>query len=158
MKKRSWIIGAILSGTILSLGIANIASACGGGHARHGHGNRMMNVMDSLNLNNEQRQSIMKIMQEQRKLMMSKRAEMRKIRKSLHEQASASNFNATEVQRLATAKAEMMSAMIVQRTRNMNNIRHILTAEQVSKLDSMLSHGHRQHERAGSMQEDSDAN
>ena len=144
MKKRHWIIGTILAGSVLSLGAVNIANACAGGHGGHHRGNGMMHVMKSLDLSKEQRASIQTIMQAQRDKMQSNRTQMQEIRKSLHEQVMSSQFDANKVRALADAKAKIMADMTVQRVESMNRIRHVLTPEQAAKLDSMRKeHGFR---------------
>lgn len=137
MKKRNWIIGSILAGTI---GIAGVAHACGGpgGHFRGGHsGDRMMHVMQTLDLTKEQREAIRNIKNESRDQMEVKRDEMFEIRKALHEQGSAETYDAAKVRQLADAKAKIMADMTVQRIKTMHQIRKELTAEQLEELDEI---------------------
>jgi Spy/CpxP family protein refolding chaperone len=137
MKKRNWIIGSILAGTI---GLAGVAHACGGpgGHFRDHHGgDRMMHVMKALDLSTEQRTAIRKIKNESRDQMDVKRDELFEIRKALRKQGSAETFDAAKVRKLADAKAKIKADMTVQRIKTMHQIRKELTAEQLAKLDEM---------------------
>jgi len=143
MNKRHWIVGTILAGSVLSLGVANIANACGG-HEGHRRSKGMMHVMKDLDLSTEQRASIHTIMEEQHKQMQASREQMKDIRKALHKQASSSRYDTTKVRALADAKAKIMADMSVQRIESMNRIHQILTPEQAAKMDSMKSHKHRQ--------------
>jgi Spy/CpxP family protein refolding chaperone len=146
MKKRNWIIGSILAGTI---GIAGVAHACSGpgGHFRGVHGgDRMMHVMKTLDLTTEQRQAIRKIKNESRDQMEVKRDEMFEIRKALREQGSAETYDAAKVRELADAKAKIMTDMTVQRFKTMHQIRKELTAEQLKELDEIKD---RRFERRG---------
>ena len=137
MKKRNWIIGSILAGTI---GVAGVAHACGGpgGHFRGDHkGGRMMHVMKKLDLTKEQRQAIRTIKNESRDKMEVKRDEMLDIRKALHEQVKTEKYDAAKVRKLADAKAKLMADMTVQRINTMHQIRKELTAEQLEELDEI---------------------
>ncbi len=137
MKKRNWIIGSILAGTI---GIAGVAHACGGpgGHfGGHHGGDRMMHMMKTLDLTTEQRQAIRKIKNESRDQMEVKRDELFEIRKALREQGRAETYDAAKVRDLADAKAKITADMTVQRIKTMQQIRKELTAEQLKELDEM---------------------
>ena len=140
MKTRNWIVGSILAGSMLSLGIMGVANACGGpgGHAR---GDRMMHVMQQLDLTKDQRQAIRSIKDEQRDQMRANGDAMMDIRKSLREQVHAANYDAVKVRELADAKAKIMADMTVQRSATMHRIRQQLTAEQLVKLGNMQPAG-----------------
>ena len=140
MKKRNWVIGSVLAGTLLTAGAVYAGGGCGGpgfgpGGFEGGRGGNMMRMVEQLDLTKEQRQAVWAIMDEQRNKMRDKRADMVDIRKALHEAATSANYDATKVRELADTKAKMMSDMMVERTETMNRIRKVLTAEQVKKLD-----------------------
>ena len=146
MKKRNWIIGSVLAGTI---GLAGVAHACGGpgGHFRDHHGgDRMMHVMKTLDLTKEQRTAIRKIKNESRDQMEVKRDELFEIRKALREQGSAETFDAAKVRELADAKAKIMADLTVQRIKTMHQIRKELTAEQLKELDEMKDRRFERHD------------
>lgn len=145
MNKRHLILGSILAGSILSLGVANIASACSG-HDGHHRGHGMMHSMKGLDLSEEQRSSIKTIMESQRKQMQASREQMRDIRKSLHAQATAAQYDASKVRTLADAKAKIMADMTVQRIESMHRIHQQLTPEQAAKMESMKSKHQHRHE------------
>ena len=140
MKTRNWIIGSILAGSMLSLGAMGVANACGGPGGQ-GRGDRMMHVMQQLDLTKDQRQAIRSIKDEQRDQMRANRDAMMDIRKSLREQVHAANYDAVKVRELADAKAKIMADMTVQRSATMHRIRQQLTAEQQAKLDNMQPAG-----------------
>lgn len=138
MKKRNWIISTVLAGSILSVGAMGVASACGGpggGMGGRGHGDKMMHMIEKLDLTKEQRTSIWKIMDEQKGKMGGNREEMYSIHKALREAASSENYDQDKVRELANKKASMMSDMIVQRTESMNKIRQLLNEEQVATFN-----------------------
>jgi Spy/CpxP family protein refolding chaperone len=146
MKKRNWIIGSVLAGTI---GLAGVAHACGGpgGHFRDHHGgDRMMHVMKELDLTKEQRTTIRKIKNESRDQMAEKRDELFEIRKALREQGSAEKYDAAKVRELADAKAKIMADLTVQRIKAMHQIRKELTAEQLKELDEMKDRRFERHD------------
>lgn len=152
MKKRNWIIGSVLAGTLLTAGAVYAGGGCGGGSGfgpggfEGGRGGNMMHMVEQLDLTKEQRQAIWKIMDEQRDKMRNKRDDMFDLHKALREAATTDNYDATKVRQLADTKAKMMSDMIVERTETMNRIRKVLDAEQVKKLDatqdSFFGRGH----------------
>lgn len=138
MKKRNWIISTVLAGSLLSVGAMGVASACGGpgeGFGGRGHGDKMMHMVEKLDLSKAQRTSIWKIMDEQRDKMRGNREAMYDIHKSLREAAGAENYDQDKVRELANKKASRMSDMIVQRTQTMNQIRQLLNEEQVAKFN-----------------------
>ncbi len=139
MKKRNWVIGSILTCSILTMAAAGVAHACNGpgNHNRGGfRGDKMMQMMGNLDLSKEQRQTIRKIKNEQRDQMDAKQDEMIDIRKALRKQARAENYDAEKVQKLASTKAEIMADMTVQRIKTINRIRKELTPEQIEKMDN----------------------
>ncbi len=141
MKKRNWIIGSVLAGTLLTAGAVYAGGGgCGGpGGFEGGRGDKMMHMVQKLDLTKEQRQAIWAIMDEQRDKMRDKRDDMFELRKALKEATTSDNYDAVKVRQLADTKAKMMSDMIVERTETMNRIRKVLTAEQVKKLDDTQS-------------------
>ena len=144
MKKRNWVIGSVLAGTLLTAGVVYAGGGCGGPGSGHGgseggRGGDMKHLVERLDLNKEQRQSVWKIMDEQRDKMRDKRGDMFDIHKALREAATADNYDAAKVRQLADSKAKLMADMLVERTETMNRIRKLLTAEQVKKLDDTQS-------------------
>jgi len=144
MKKRNWVIGSLLAATVLTAGATGVAQACGGpGGFHHGagmmsmHADRMDRMMDRLELNDAQRQSIEKIVGSQRDQMRTTRKSMQDIRKALRDQVSADNYDPAKVRQLADAKAKLMADMTVQRTETMHQIRQQLTPEQLATLNKM---------------------
>jgi len=143
MKKRNLIIASVLAGSLFSVAAVGAANACNSqsGHRDgHGHGGKMMHMMKNLDLTEKQSETIRSIKKEQNEKIQSTRANMKEIRKSLHEQAKAENFDAAKVRELADAKAKLMADMTVMRTETMHRIRKELTPEQVDKFDSMKQH------------------
>lgn len=139
MKKSNWIIASIVAGAI---GVAGVAQAGGGpgcnfrGDQRGDGMMHMMKKLDlTLNLTKEQRQAVRNIKKDTRDKVEDKRDEMFDIRKELHEQATAENYDAAKVQKLADTKAKLMSELAVQRVETMQRIRKELTAEQLEQLD-----------------------
>ncbi|MFW2374829.1 MAG: Spy/CpxP family protein refolding chaperone [Gammaproteobacteria bacterium] len=140
MKKRNLIISTVLATSILSVGAIGVASACGGpggGFGGKGHGNKMMHVVEKLDLSKEQRTSIWKIMDKQKDTMRANREEMYSIRTALRDAAGSENYDEDKVRELANKKASMMSNMIVQRTQSMNQIQKLLTQEQQDKFNEL---------------------
>lgn len=148
MKKRNWIIGSLLTATVLSAGTIGLAQACGErGGFHHGSGmmskhegrmDRMDKMMHRLELSDAQRQSIENIVDAQRDQMRTTRKSMQDIRKNLREQMTADNYDPSKVRQLADAKAKFMADMTVQRAETMHQIRQQLTPEQQAKLNKML--------------------
>jgi len=143
MKKRNWLIGSVVAGSMLTIGAVGISHACGGmgGPGGHHRGGMMMHMMEKLDLTKQQRQTIRKIRNEQRDQMSAKQDEMFDIRKTLREQATGDNYDAGKVRELANAKAKIMTEMTVKRIETMRRIRKELTPEQVSKLESFKERG-----------------
>lgn len=140
MKKRNLIISTVLATSILSVGAIGVASACGGpggGFGGKGHGNKMMHVVEKLDLSKEQRTSIWKIMDQQKDTMRANREEMYSIHTALRDAAGSDNYDEDKVRELANKKASMMSDMIVQRTQSMNQIQKLLTQEQQVKFNEI---------------------
>tara|TARA_R110002074_G_scaffold373069_3_gene548883 strand:+ start:36210 stop:36659 length:450 start_codon:yes stop_codon:yes gene_type:complete len=144
MKKRNVIISGILAASLLSMGVVGLAQACDGrdGPKRGHHGDKMMKVMEKLDLSAEQQGAIQKIRDEQGSKMKSTRAAMQGIRKALHEQTQTETFNADEVRKLADAKARIVADMTVQRIETMYRIHKELTPEQIAKMKKMKEHRH----------------
>lgn len=140
MKKRNLILSTVLATGILSVGAISVASACGGpggGFGGQGHGNKMMHMVEKLDLSKQQRTSVWKIMDQQKDNMRTNREQMYTIHKALRDAAAAQNYDQDKVRELANQKASMMSDMIVQRTQTMNQIRKLLTPEQLEKFNNM---------------------
>lgn len=146
MKKSSRILGGLLTVGVLTLGASGIAQACGGpGGFHHGKGmamgmQRMDYMMEKLDLNDAQRESIRKLVDQQRDQMRNQRDSMRDIRKALRQQVMSENYDAAKVRELADSKARLMANMLVQRTETMHQIRQQLTPEQMTRLNRMLEH------------------
>jgi len=159
MKKCNLIISSVLSAGMLTIGSAGIAYAyggpdgpggpggapCGPGEFRNHHRGpdsearkeRMNYMMNRLELDQQQREAIKKIRDEQMAKMRTKRDEMKKIREAIREQAFAEKYDAAKVRELADAKAKLMSDMMVERMETMNRIRQLLTEQQEARMKEM---------------------
>lgn len=134
MKKRNLIVGSVLAGSILlSAGAAHACKGPGG----HQRSDKMMHVMEKLDLSEEQLASISSIKDQQKEQMSASRTEMKNIREALREQANSDNYDAAKVRELADAKAKLIAEITVKRTETMNRIRKELTPEQIAKMDKM---------------------
>jgi len=138
MKKRNWIFSTVLAGSILTVGAVGVANAFGGpgcgpggGFGGRGQGDKIMHMIEKLDLSKEQRTAIWGIMDQQKDNMRENREDMYAIHKALRESATADSYDKGKVRELADKKASMMSDMIVLRTEAMNQIRNQLTDEQV---------------------------
>lgn len=143
MKKKAFWVTGTLAATLL---ITSAAFACGGpggmsfgGH--HGQGQKMMKMVDRLDLNDEQRDAVWEIMDEQRDAMRDKRDDASDNRKALRTATMSDNYDETEVRALADNMAKDMSDMIVQRSTAMQRIRSLLNQEQLEQLDKYQDRG-----------------
>ena len=137
MKKLTWITGSVVAGTLL---IASSVYACGGpgemGFGGHkGKGDPVMHMVKRLDLDETQRDTIQKIMDEQRDAKDASRKTGDENRKALREAAMSETYDAAKVKALADSVAQDMSNMIVQRTETMHRIRGLLNEEQLKELE-----------------------
>jgi Spy/CpxP family protein refolding chaperone len=150
MKKSGLIISGLLATSFLGLGSVASAGPCGNfgggpggpggmgymsGMKAHHRGFGMINMMQQLDLNKEQRQAIRDIVDTQRNQMRDRRDQLVDIRQALHDQVSSDSYDAAKVRELADQRAKIMADMMVQRSETMNKIRKQLTTEQREKLD-----------------------
>lgn len=145
MKTSNWkkpaLLAGVLAGSILVFGSAQAFGPGGFGPGGCGGGPGMMRAMQTLDLTTEQQQAINTITSQQREKMQAHWQQMQDIRKALHEQATATNYDAAKVRELADTKAKLHAEMTVQRNATMHQIRQQLTEEQVEKLDSLQQSG-----------------
>jgi Spy/CpxP family protein refolding chaperone len=155
MKKYNSSFSSVLAATMLMIGTTGIAYAydgpkghggpCGPDQFRDHHRgpdndarkDRMNYMMNRLELDQQQREAIKKIRDEQMAKMRTKMDEMKKIREAMREQAFAEKYDAAKVRELADAKAKLMSDMMVERMETMNRIRQLLTEQQEARMEQM---------------------
>ncbi len=140
MKRRNWMIGSLALATTLSLGGIGLAQACGGpgmmgGHHRDGG---MRFVMYKLDLNDDQKQAIKQLFEEQKDRAQAKRDEMRDIRQALRKQVQSTSYDPNKVRELAEQQAAIKTELTVQRADTMHKVREQLSAEQIARLDEMI--------------------
>jgi len=97
----------------------------GGGHAR---------MFRNLDLTDEQRTEIRKILETERSIMKPVHQELRGNRQALDEATKDGQFNEAQVTALAEKQGDLMAQMIVSRERVQSQIWQFLTPEQREKL------------------------
>ncbi len=112
------------------------AFAQGGGPNKGGFGGGPMfgRVLRNLDLTDQQRTEIRKIMETERSVMQPVHEQMRANREALQAATKDGQFNEAEITKLAEKQGELMAQMIVSRERVQSQIWQMLTPEQRDKL------------------------
>ncbi len=141
MKKT--ILYASLAALIAGTAITGTASARGG--FGHGGGDAQIERMiRALDLDDTQRTEVRRIVDQARPQARALGDSLRDGRAQLGEMVKSENLDAAALQSLADAQGDAMAAAMVARAQVMHDIRGILTAEQLEKLDTLRErHGER---------------
>jgi Spy/CpxP family protein refolding chaperone len=137
MKKTKLMLTGMLVSTMAITGLAGTAYACK--MSKHERGDKVMYMMENLNLSQEQKKAITEIRDQHRQTMRSKRDEMKSIRMSLWEQARAKEFNEVRIRELAESKAKLSSEMTVSRMKMRHQIQQQLSEAQIDKMQDMMA-------------------
>jgi Spy/CpxP family protein refolding chaperone len=108
------------------------------GFDKHRHRGPMQAVWQ-LDLSEEQQEQLSVLMQEKRKGVRDRKLEKREARKALREAMTAEPYDAERVKQLAEAQGAAVTERILKRAETRQQIRALLTPEQLTELDRMRS-------------------
>lgn len=110
------------------------AQAGGGPHKGFGGGQMLGRMFRNLDLTDQQRTEIKKIMDTERSIMQPVHQQLRDNRAALQAATKDGQFNEAEVTKLAQKQGDLMAQSIVSRERVKSQVWQILTPEQRDKL------------------------
>ena len=148
MKRAGLIIGAIATAGIVTVTVTSIAAASGGGPRFGGHGGfggpafgapqmaeRMIRFLD---LEGEQRDEVRRIVDEAQPELRELGDAMRDSRQEIRELAEADVLDAGALRAAADEQGDLIADMIVVGVGALNDVRAVLTPEQLEELESRL--------------------
>ena len=140
--KRVTILLALVALFVVGFGATLTAQAQGrrGGGPRGavGEGGPLLGFIGRhLDLTDEQKAEVKKIVEAERTVMQPIHEQMQKNREALKEATKDGQYNETQVTQLAQQQGELMAQMIVSRERVKSQVYKILTPEQREKLAAM---------------------
>ena len=127
---------------IAAFGGATAASSKGphrGGPEGGRHERGIHHAMSELDLSEDQKQQLADLREAQRASMGDQHEQMRAARKALDEAIHADNVDESAIRAAAKDLAEIEADMAVARARSFQNLKRILTSEQVAKLEELKS-------------------
>lgn len=141
------VLGSLLAGAVLVAGSIGIANARPDGNCLqrdgmtqtgyHKHGKAKApfeRMLRRLDLSEEQKEQVARIVNERRSDAQVDRAALRKNHKALHELATSSAYDPQRVRALAETQAQLMADKIVARTDTFRRVYQVLTPEQQAQL------------------------
>lgn len=142
------LVGILVSTTYLSAHPTGMAMYDYGQHERHTmrepgfdrhHHRGMMKAVWQLDLSEEQQEQIRALMEQKRETFREQMLAKRETRKALREAITAEPYDAARVQQLAEAKGAAVTERILKRAETSQQIRALLTPEQLTELGNMKS-------------------
>ena len=130
----------LITAALFVTGCAGVLAQGGGGPA--GFGGRQMfgRMFKNLNLTDEQKTEVRKILEAERSVMQPVHQQLRENRDALNAATKDGQFNEAEVAQLAQKQGELMAQLIVSRERVQSQIWQVLTPEQRDKLSKWREH------------------
>ncbi len=121
-----------------------------GGHRMGGHGGGVQFLLDHLDLSDEQQEQARSLVEAQREATEALRQAHRDARREVHEQIHAEVFDEAAIRQASEAAAAAEEDLAVTRGRLFQDLRQILTAEQLGELESLRQRleEHREHRRS----------
>jgi protein CpxP len=158
MQKRTLFVSSALAAGLLAAATAGAMGARGHGSYEHGFGSpgphpavfgapgmhggpHLHGLTRKLNLSEEQRDQIFKLMHAQRPAVREKMKELRKGREELYQATIAKDYDAGRVRELADAQARVIADLIVMRTETFNKVYALLTPGQQEKARELKDRG-----------------
>jgi periplasmic protein CpxP/Spy len=131
-----WVLVYILAGWIGVYALdSSSAGSSGKGHGRHGQG--FLKVLDQLNLTDAQKHDIANILKQNREQARELRSEMFAARKLQIEASTGSAYNEAAVRDAVRQAAQIEEQLAVMRAKVFDEIRKLLTAEQMETIQKI---------------------
>ncbi len=124
----------LITAALFVAGCAGTFAQRGGPSHGLGAGPMSGRMFRNLDLTDEQRAEIKKIMEAERSIMQPVHEQLRENREALNAATKAGQFNEAEVTKLAEKQGDLMAQVIISRERVQSQIWQILTPEQRDKL------------------------
>jgi periplasmic protein CpxP/Spy len=130
-----WVLVYILVGWIGVYALDSVPGPSGKGHGRHGE--RFLKVLDQLNLTESQKHDIAYILKQNREQARELRREMFAARRLVVEAITGNAYNEEAVREAAQKAALVGEQLAVMRAKVFDQIRGLLTPEQLEKIQKI---------------------
>jgi len=147
---RAFWVGAVLTAAIVGTSALAMGAGYGGGEGcagrtgkshvsgpMMGSEERLMKMADRLELNDEQRATVKRILAANKTTFEDYEAQLNRGREAMRGELRSDSYDQVAVREMAQAQGAMLGEMMVLRADLMHQVRQVLTAEQIERMDAL---------------------